>query len=115
MLSVFGQDGLDVCAIGLSGTLGPSPSLAAAASFVLPDKWGKDFGISNASYALGFNISATSPCLDFSISQIDPSKPAIDLFNKGVVKANQLHIAIAPTGCCLRCFAAPSARTWSWT
>ena len=96
---VFNQSGLDICAIGVSGTLGASPSLSAAASFTLPASWGRELGISNASYELAFNISATSPCLDFRISQIDTAKPAIDLFNKGVMTADQVHLVIAPTGC----------------
>ena len=96
---LFGQRGLNICSLGLAGTLGPAPSLAASASFTLPSAWTRDLGISNASYYVGFNVSAANPCLDLAINQIDKSKPAIDLFNKGALVANKLQLTIAPTGC----------------
>ena len=96
---LFGQRGLNICSLGLAGTLGPSPSLAASASFTLPSEWTSKLGISNASYYVGFNVSAANPCLDLAINQIDKSKPAIDLFNKGALVANKLHLTVAPTGC----------------
>ena len=96
---LFGQRGLNICSLGLAGTLGPAPSLAATASFTLPSQWTRDLGISNASYYVGFNVSAANPCLDLAINQIDKSKPAIDLFNKGALVGNKLHLTIAPTGC----------------
>lgn len=97
--NLFGQQGLNICSLGLAGTLGPAPSLAATASFTLPGAWTRDLGISNASYYVGFNVSAANPCLDLGIDQIDKSKPAIDLFNKGAFVANKVHLTIAPTGC----------------
>ena len=97
--NLFGQQGLNICSLGLAGTLGPAPSLAATASFTLPSAWTRDLGVSNAAYYVGFNVSAANPCLDLSIDQIDKSKPAIDLFNKGVLVANKVHLTIAPNGC----------------
>ena len=98
--NLFGQAGLNVCALGLSGTLSKTPSVAAAASFALPASWGRDLGVSNASYSLGFSVSA-APCVDLSIDRIDTKNPAIDLYNRGAIVANKLHLVIAPTGCTL--------------
>ena len=97
--NLFGQQGLNICSLGLAGTLGPAPSLAATASFTLPGAWTRELGISNAAYYIGFNVSAANPCLDLAIDQIDKTRPAIDLFNKAVLTANKVHLTIAPTGC----------------
>ena len=96
---LFGQQGLDVCSLAVTGSLSASPSIAARASFILPATWGRELGVANASYGLGFSVSATSPCLDLAVSQRNPSAPAIDLFNKGVLTADQVHLVLAPTGC----------------
>jgi hypothetical protein len=96
---VFGQKGLTVCHLGLSGELSASPSLSASASFTLPDEWSKQLGASNAALRVGFSVSATRPCVDLAIEQIDPNRPAMDLFDKGVVITNQAHLLVAPTGC----------------
>ncbi len=88
-----------MCSLAVTGSLSASPSIAARASFILPATWGRELGVANASYGLGFSVSAASPCLDLAVSQRNQSAPAIDLFNKGVLTADQVHLLLAPTGC----------------
>ncbi len=96
----FDQDGFNICQLGLGGTIGASGfGIGVSAKFTLPSKWGTELGAENASFVIGFKISATAPCLNLGMSQVNTSKPALDLFRKGAIIADQAALRIAPTGC----------------
>jgi hypothetical protein len=98
---VFGAPGFNICQLGLSGSIGATGfSIGVNARFMLPASWGVKLGTQNASFAVGFNISASTPCLDLEIAKGNPNGgPAVDLLNKGAIKADLAALRIAPNGC----------------
>jgi hypothetical protein len=101
--NAFGAAGFNICQFGLQGSIGASgPSLGVNAKFTLPTDWGDRLGVKNASLEIGFNISAQTACLDLAIKRANPNAgPALDLFSKNVIVANQADMVIAPNGCAL--------------
>ena len=97
----FGAEGFNICHLGLQGTIGASGiGLGVNAKFTLPHTWSSELGTRNASFEIGFNVSASTPCLDLSVLQQDRKKgPALDLFNKGAILADTAMLQIAPNGC----------------
>jgi hypothetical protein len=101
--NAFGAAGFNICQFGLQGSIGASgPSLGVNAKFTLPTDWGQRLGVKNASLEIGFNISAQTPCLDLAVKRANPQAgPALDLFDKRVIVANEADMVIAPNGCSL--------------
>jgi hypothetical protein len=97
----FAATGFNICQLGLQGTIGAAGiGLAVNAKFTLPTSWGRELGVSNASFEIGFNVSPSTPCLDLSVIQANPTAgPALDLLNKGAIIANTAMLRIAPNGC----------------
>ena len=101
--NAFGADGFNICHLGLSGTIGATGvGLGVNAKFTLPTKWATELGARNASFEIGFNVSASTPCLDLSVLRANQNRdapPALDLFNKGAIIADTAMLQIAPNGC----------------
>ncbi len=103
IVDAFNAPGFDICQFGFDGTVGLSGfSLGVNASFTLPRQWGPELGVNNASFRIGFRISAQDPCINLEIDKANANGPsAIDLLNKGVIVADQATFRIAPNGCTL--------------
>ena len=70
LTDVFGAKGFDICQLGLSGSIGATSfSISANARFILPDSWNEKLGTRNASFEIGFNVSASTPCVDVEIAR----------------------------------------------
>jgi len=97
----FGAPGFNICQVGLGGAIGASGvELSANAKFTLPTEWGNQLGVRNASFEIGFNVSALTPCIDLNVQKANSDGgPALDLFDKGAIVADKARLTIAPNGC----------------
>lgn len=102
--NAFGEDGLDVSYLNVSGNLGMTGvSMSVDGAATLPATWTDEVAIiNNAPVAVGFNLSDENPCLQFSLGEEDSGQTYLDIANRGVVTASYVALTIAPTGCTLQ-------------
>lgn len=96
----FGQPGLEIRDLTVSGTVGANDSLGVAARLTLPDAWQSTLGTAPgvpAQFAL--DISDETPCLQVSVGAPHSATQAIDFFDEGLVTADYVNLLIAPNGC----------------
>jgi hypothetical protein len=123
--NAFGQPGLTVKALAVSGSLGTSNTLDFYADVDLPPAWEKEIAITqpNADVTFGLSVNVEDPvqsCLLFEVGSASSwadartgyqnSPMVVDLANKGIVQARYFKLAIAPTGCTL-----PSGQNSTYT
>lgn len=97
--NAFGEAGLILNNLTISGSLGGSDSLAFAADAVLPQSWVASIGVQPGTpIGLVIDISAT-PCLQFTIGTASQQTPAINFMNEGTLIADYGNIVLAPLGC----------------
>ncbi len=123
--NAFGQPGLTVKALAVSGSLGTSNTLDFYADVELPPAWEKEIAITqpNADIIFGLSINVEDPvqsCLIFEVGSSSSwadvrtgyqnSPMVVDLADKGIVQARFFKLAIAPTGCTL-----PSGQNSTYT
>lgn len=102
--NAFGEDGLDVSNLNVSGSIGMGGfAMAVDGAATLPSTWSQDVAvINNAPVAIGFNISEDNPCLQFSIGEEATGQTYLDIANRGVVTASYVALTIAPDGCTIQ-------------
>lgn len=98
----FGEQGLTVedLAISASAAVPGGLSLAFNADATLPSSWTQDVAlVNNAPVTLAFDLSETSPCIQFAIGEEETGTTYLDIDNAGIVTASYVSLVIAPTGC----------------
>jgi hypothetical protein len=114
--NAFGQPGMQVKALALSGSIGTKNELDFFADVVFPTSWQEKIAITaaDADIKFGLSLNVTNPgqsCLLFELgtpstwqevyAAYDDSKTVVDIANKGIVRARYFKLAIAPSGCTL--------------
>ena len=123
--NAFGQPGMQVKALTLSGSIGTQNRLDFYADVVFPTAWQQKIAITkpDTDVQFGLSINVTNPaqsCLLFELgtpstwqevyASYDDSQTVVDIANKGIVRARYFKLAIAPTGCTL-----PSGKDSTYT
>ena len=101
--NAFGQQGLYVKDLAIRAgydVTSLSPSFAFNASAYLPSSWTTGILIGQPNVALGFELSAASPCISFSVGS-ENGPTVVDLGGVGAVTASYVNLVIAPAGCTL--------------
>lgn len=100
--NAFGVEGMTVRRLSAGASIDlvlGAPSVAMNADITLPDGWGDSIGLlPESAIALGVNLDAASPCLEFRVGTAD-GEPVVDLGSKGFITGNYLRLVLAPTGC----------------
>ncbi|CAB4324458.1 unannotated protein [freshwater metagenome] len=98
--NAFGNSGFNINSMALQiGFEGGLPSIGIAASASLPANLMKAIGGSgDAVVTVGANLSALTPCFQFSLSSVDGKSNVVDIAD-GALTATNVEIGLAPMGC----------------
>lgn len=100
--NAFGVEGLTLRRLSAGASIDlilGTPSIAINADVTLPAGWGEAVGLlPGSAIALGANLAATSPCLEFRVGTAG-GEPVVDLGGKGFITGNYFRLLLAPSGC----------------